>query len=165
MQVVEHSPARLVLQSRQKAYRALGLVVLLLPMVGLTLLVRGAMRAVGGDAFFQSLPPKLLLAFLVGMFFVGLGLVVYIPYRVTHIFDRDKHAYVKESTSVRRTRRVEFPLETFCAVEVQDQDDWGCRVVLVNGAGKRMSIGRPSSERRDEVDAVADLVESFIIRA
>ncbi len=165
VQVLENSPARLVLQSRQKAFRVLGMLLLLLPMVGLTLLVRAAMRAVGGDAFFQSLPPTQLLACLAGIFVVGSALIVFVPYRVTHIFDRDRRAYVKESTSVRRTARVEYPLETFCAVEVQDQDDWGCRVVLVNDAGKRVPIGLPSSQRRDEVDAMADLVESFITRA
>ncbi len=165
MQVLEHSPARLVLQSRHKVFRALGMVLLLLPVAGLALVVRSTMQALSNETFFEAQPPVALLAALAGLFLTGLVLLVYGPYRVTHIFDRDKHAYVKESTSVRRTRRVEFPLETFCAVEVQEKDDWGCRVVLVNDAGQRLPIGQRSTVQRDEIDAVADLVEAFITRA
>ena len=165
VQVLEHSPARLVLQSRHKVLRALGTVLLLLPMAGLELIVRSTMYSLGQNAEAEAQLPVALLTALAGLFVAGLLLLVYGPYRVTHIFDRDKHAYVKESTSVRRTRRVEFPLETFRAVEVQEEDDWGYRVVLVNDAGTRLPIGQPSSVERAEIDEMADMVESFLTTA
>jgi len=165
VQVLEHSPARLVLQSRHKVFRALGTVLLLLPVVGLALVVRSTMQSLSREAALEAQPPAAVLAAFAGLFVAGLLLLVYGPYRVTHIFDRDKHAYVKESTSVRRTRRVEFPLETFCAVEVQEQDDWGYRVVLINGAGQRLPLGQPTTVQREQIDEVADLVESFLTTA
>ncbi len=123
------------------------------------------MQSLSQELEFQAQLPVAALAGFAGLFIAGLVLLVYGPYRVTHIFDREKHAYVKESTSVRRTRRVEFPLETFCAVEVQEQDDWGYRVVLVNDAGKRLPLGQPSAVEREQIDEMADLVESFLTTA
>jgi hypothetical protein len=95
----------------------------------------------------------------------GLIALVYGPYRVTYIFDRNNRAYVKESTSVRRTRRVEFPLETISAVEVEEEEEGGYRVVLVSDAGKKLRLGDPTTSQREQVDAVAELVESFLTPA
>jgi hypothetical protein len=165
VQVLENSPARLVLQSRHKILRAPGVVLLLLPIVGLALVVRSTISSLGGAAAVDAQFRIAILTALAVWFVAGLLLLVHGPYRVKHIFDRDKHAYVKESTSVRRTRRVEFPLETFCAVEVQEQDDWGYRVVLVNDAGNRVPLGQSATVERHQIDEMADLVESFLTTA
>jgi len=177
MQVLEQSPARLVLQSRHKAFRALGIVLLLVPAMGAVTLAHSAVRWIEHPELQARQLPLAMLCVFVSLFVAGLLLLVYGPYRVTHIFDRNSHAYVKESTSVRRTRRVEYPLETFCAVEVQEEDEGGYRVVLVNDAGKKMPLGErlPLGDElalgdrarspREQADAVADLVESFLTSA
>jgi hypothetical protein len=165
MQVLEQSSARLVLQSRNKVFRALGTVLLLVPAMGVVTLAHSAIRWLEHPELQARQLPLAMLCIFVGLFVAGSLLLVYGPYRVTHIFDRDRHAYVKESTSVRRTRRVEYPLATFCSVEVQEEDEGGCRVVLVNDAGKKLPLGDPSSSPREQADAVADLVESFLTTA
>ncbi len=164
MQVLEHSPARLVLQSKHKVIRLLGIVLLLVPITGMILIARTAIVSLHQGAGLNEIPSAMLIGF-AGLFVAGLLMLLYGPYSVTHIFDRERHAYFKDSTSVRRTRRVEFPLETFRAVEVQEQDDWGYRVVLVDAAGKRLPLGEPTAGQREQVDAVADLVESFLASA